>query len=161
MNHTAQINMNTKMPQCKIVMFSVKSGLMLQGTSLNNTRFISRVFGIQILISLFSMQQENGSYDYLHCINTNDLSTKAADRVNGRQCGIQGCFVDGSSNDCSAVPGTCMLSYSNDQLALVNQCGVLSFHSCDSIIQYVAIYVPLGPSCQVRWVAGACAPSEL
>lgn len=52
---------------------------------------------------------------------------------------MQGCFVDGSSNDCSAVPGTCMLSYSNDQLALVNQCGVLSFHSSDSVIQYVAI----------------------
>lgn len=32
-----------------------------------------------------------------------------------------------------------MLSYSNDQLALVNQCGVLSFHSSDSVIQYVAI----------------------
>lgn len=63
---------------------------------------------------------------------------------------MQGCLVDGSSNDCSAVPGICMLSYSNDQLALVNQCRVLSFHSSDSIIQHVAIYVPLGPSYQVK-----------
>lgn len=54
-----------------------------------------------------------------------------------------------------------MLSYSNDQLALVNQCGVLSFHLSDIIIQYVVIYVPLGPSCQVRWVAGACAKTAL
>lgn len=60
--------------------------------SLNSTRFILKatVFGIQILISFFSMLQENGSYDYLHCINTNDQhkSCRTGERQLVRDAGL-------------------------------------------------------------------------